>query len=156
MKFGVKVDTKETAKLNKALAKLRKGLSKDQTETVLRDFTEHVHERMILGIRREGGGYRYRFRALSKDWLQHKESLGQPSTQLLATEEYIEAIEVKGTSIGLKPGNHTQAKMSYAQLANYLENGTRRMEPIRHWLPTVRNTRKYVPYFWRRYVRGIV
>lgn len=157
MKVEAKIKGKrELERLRRDLKKMAKGLNRAETEKVLHAFVEDIHMRMISGIKREGGDFRYRFRRLNKAYLNKKVNMGLRQTQLLATEEYIDSIVVDNTTLKLKPGYHTKAKLSYSELANYLENGTKRMEPIPHWMPTVKKARRYVPLFWRRYIRGLI
>ena len=87
-----------------------------------------------------------RLRAISPAWVDEKKRRGWKLHQLAATGEYARAIDTfhdfsKHTHrVSVKSGQYPGRKFSYADLARYLEFGTKWFLPIPHW-------RKAAEYF---------
>lgn len=86
-----------------------------------------------------------RLRAISPEWIRAKRKAGWKLHQLAATGAYGAAVVTAHDfskhehKLGVKSGQYPGRKFSYADLANYLENGTSRFKPIPHW----RKAKKY-------------
>lgn len=80
-----------------------------------------------------------RLRAISPAWVQTKRRAGWKLHQLAATNAYGESIATQHDfakhehKVGVKSGTYPGHNFTYADLAHYLEKGTKWFKPIPHW-----------------------
>ncbi len=80
-----------------------------------------------------------RLRAISPEWIAIKKREGWKLHQLAGSGNYGRAIRTEHDfsahehKLGVRSGNYPGYKFSYADLAAYLENGTKWFKPIPHW-----------------------
>ena len=104
---------------------------------VLKDGKKEL-EGAILG---QSTKIRVETRALTADYAARKTAAGLRSNNLAATGTYgnrVVVLKRRGKAryyFGARSTRYPGKKITYAALAKYLEQGTRRMEPIPHWTP---------------------
>jgi hypothetical protein len=122
-------------RVEKIPAKVRKA-----TRIVLEDVAEMIRDGLRAAILTGTSDIALRLRAIDPTWAQRKLGWtgGPPQGVLVWTGQYAREITVlRGTNsvgVGLPRGKrHDVTGTGLADLARYLERGTRRMKPLPHW-----------------------
>jgi len=111
-----------------------------QMNTVVAKSVDEARDALKDAIYGRGGQIQLRLRSLSRQWLDTKAAKGWRMETLRRLDQYVEAIGTRHHGrkhyLGLPKRRYPGTKITYAQLALFLENGTRSMDPIPHWQPT--------------------
>lgn len=119
------------------------------SRTFLADMNRAVGEcvdeaanHLRLGILGQSSMINLRLRAIDPHWVATKVASGWRPETLRRTDQYVNSIGSRhsGRKHALTVPNrrYPGTKITYQQLALYLENGTRTFAPIPHWQPTLK------------------